>query len=151
MLYVFTHVHMYVCMYVYVMYVPCEQTVKTAQELRNPVYCGVATKALPYDQVEIIGSHKVMLICNYSKLLCVVWIRPATWLHFVHEIADASQRCRKTLYAKLWKHSSKEAVPTSQSPECSWNTSCTVDDFVKHLGLPFFIELWFNGCSYMYV
>ena len=76
-MYVCVYVCMYVCIYVCV-YVPCEQTVKTAQELRNPVYCGVATKTLPYDQVEILGSHKVMLICNYSSLLPVVWIRPAT-------------------------------------------------------------------------
>ena len=56
-MYVCVYVCMYVCMCVYMyvcMYVSCEQTVKTAQELRNPVYCGVATKALPYDQVEIL-------------------------------------------------------------------------------------------------
>ena len=71
--YVCMYLHMYICMYVCIY--TCEQTVKTAQELRNPVYCGVATKALPYDQVEMIGSlnpHKVMLICNYSRLLPVV-------------------------------------------------------------------------------
>ena len=48
----------------------------------------------------------------FKGSLLVVWIRPATWLHFVHEIA----------------------VPISQSSHCSWwdlidisrNTSCTV-------------------------
>lgn len=34
----------------------CIQTVKTVQELRRPVYHGIASRAVPFDQVLIYKS-----------------------------------------------------------------------------------------------
>ena len=47
------------------MHVSCVQTVKTAQELRKPVYCGVAAKALPYDQVGL----KFSMACTQTSTM----------------------------------------------------------------------------------
>jgi len=58
------------------MHVSCVQTVKTAQELRKPVYCGVAAKALPYDQVGLKFSMactqtSTMYHTNFLWQLCI--------------------------------------------------------------------------------
>ena len=59
------------------------------------------------------------------------WIRPATWLHFVHEIA----------------------VPNSRSPQHSWfkvlaETHPAQWVICKHLGPFWFLrEMWFVDCS----
>ena len=86
--------------------------------------------ACPWQHVMIIIACIIAMVfeAQLHKAMLYVWEastcrmdRATTWLHSVHEIA----------------------VPISQSPQRSWwgvawNLPYTVDDFVKHFGLPFY-------------
>jgi len=82
-------------------------TVKTAQELRKPVYCGVAAKALPYDQVlQGMASVKWDIRDIMSQHSAYVDLLVQEFMKFQERLTaiNSSVHIPPQAYNVLWEH-----------------------------------------------
>ncbi len=79
------------------------QTVNTAQELRKPVYYGVAAKAIPFDQVTEPWNGTTLFWFSRSNKYVVVYFRLLCgWPQATHRYSTGTCTYNETLWLLHW-------------------------------------------------